>query len=204
VREPALGFGASLLNGGSFLKRIQENLASTWKLPWAPLPAAHAPLQLLDRRCANSLSASQLDSALLHACLGAALLWTVARPPLNPSLPPHERDSDPLPPLPNWLASPATGTLGKSGESGGADRLPPTLGELPSESSVALVRPHLADSRPHLLTVQVTIANPEAPELVQTTNDLGLPWMPTKNGSEGAGKNGIGDGMDHGMGGRAG
>jgi len=98
VREPALGFETSLLNGSSFLKRIQENLASTWKLPWAPLPAAHAPLQLLDRRRANSLGASQLSSALLHACLGAALLWTVARPPLHPSLPPHGRDSGPLPP----------------------------------------------------------------------------------------------------------
>ena len=200
MREPARGFETSLLNGSSFLKRIQENLASTWKLPWVPLPAAHAPLQLLDRRRANSLGASQLGSALLHASLGAALLWTVARPPLNPSLPPHGRYPGPLPPIASWLASPATGALGKSGESGGADRLLPTRGDLPSRSSLALVRPHLADSRPHLLTVQVRIANPEAPELVRTTNDLGLPWMPTKNGSEGAGKNGIGDGMEHGMG----
>jgi len=40
MREPALGLKTSLLNGGSFLKRIHENLQSVWRLPWAPLPAA--------------------------------------------------------------------------------------------------------------------------------------------------------------------
>jgi len=44
MREPALGLKTSLLNGGSFLKRIHENLQSVWRLPWAPLPAAGAPI----------------------------------------------------------------------------------------------------------------------------------------------------------------
>jgi hypothetical protein len=32
MREQALGLKTSLLNGGSFLKRIQENLRSVWRL----------------------------------------------------------------------------------------------------------------------------------------------------------------------------
>jgi periplasmic protein TonB len=200
VREPALGLKTSLLNGGSFLKRIHENLGSIWKLPWAPLPAAHAPLHMLDRRSVNSGRASQLGSALLHVCLCAALLGTAARTPVRPPLPRAEHGWSPLPPVPKWLASPATGTLGKTGESGGPDNLPATLGELPPESRVALLRPHLSDSRPHPLAVQVTIANPEAPEFVRTTNDLGLPGMPARNGSEGTGENGIGKGRNYGAG----
>jgi len=200
VREPAQGFETSLLNRGSLLKRIQENLASICKLPGAPLPAAHAPLHLLEDGRANSQSASQLGSALLHVCLGAALLAAVAHPALNPPRPSHGSGWTPLPPMPNWLASPETGKLGKRGESGGSDSLPPTLGQLPPESRMAFVRPHLSDSRPHQLSVQVTIANPEAPEFARTTNELGLPWMPSKNGSEGSGKYGIGEGNDPGMG----
>jgi hypothetical protein len=32
MREPALGLKTSALNGGSFLKRIHENLQSVWRL----------------------------------------------------------------------------------------------------------------------------------------------------------------------------
>lgn len=200
MREPALGLKTSLSNDGSFLKRIRENLAGICNLPWAPLPAAHAPLHLLDRRRANSESASQVGSALLHVCLCAALLGTVSHPLQRRVPPPPGRDWSPLPAVPKWLASPPTGTLGKPGDSGGRDNRPATLGELPPESHLALINPHLSDSHPHQLTVQVTIANPEAPEFVRTTHDPGLPWMPAKNGSEGSGENGIGDGRDHGLG----
>lgn len=200
MREPALGLKTSLLNGGSFLKRIHENLASVWKLPWAPLPAAHAPIHLLEERRAYSASAPQIGSALLHASICAALLWSVARPLQGPPKPRPEHDWRLLPPPPKALLSSEAGLLGRSGDSGGHDTLPPSTGELAPETRIALIQPHLSDSRPHPLAVQVTIANTDAPEFVRTTTDVGLPWMPSKNGSEGSGKNGIGDGKDHGMG----
>lgn len=196
--EPALGLKTSLLNGGSFLKRIHENLISVCNLPWMPLPAAQAPIRLLDDGRSKSPSASQIGSALAHACLCAAFVWTVTRPPQDPLTSRHGRQWSSLPSIPKWVASP--GNLGKSGQSGGPDKLPPNLGELPPESRVALVGPHLSDSRPHPLAVQITTANPEAPEFVRMASEVGLPWMLSKNGSESSGKNGIGDGKDHGMG----
>ena len=201
MREPALGLKTSLLNGGSFLKRVRENLQSVWRVPWVSLPAPHAPIYLLDeRRRSSSSSASQIGSTLLHVSVCAALLWSVARPLQNPSGAHPEGEWRPLPPVPKWLLTAETGSLGRSGDSGGRDTLPPTNGELAPEARLALIRPHLADPHPHPLTVQVTIANVDAPEFARATSDVGLPWMPTKNGSEGAGKHGVGDGEEYGMG----
>jgi len=200
VREPALGLKTSLLNGGSFLKRIRENLQSAWRLPWVPLPAAQAPIHLLDESRSYSPSASQIGSTLLHVSICAALLWSVARPLQHPPGPRPESQWGPLPPVPKWLLTDGTGSLGKSGESGGKNMLPPAGGQLPTESRFALIQPHLPDSHPHPVTVAVTIANPEAPELDRTVNDVGLPWMSDKNGSEGHGENGIGAGNKRGMG----
>jgi len=204
VREPALGLNTSLLDGGSFLKRIRENLQSVWRLRWVPLPAAHPPIHLLDeRRHSYSPSASQIGSTLLHVSVCAALLWSVARPlPDPPTRGPEQPPGwHSLPTIPKSLLRPEADLLGKRGESGGRDTLPPTAGQLAPESRFALIRPHLADSRPHPLAVQVTIANVGAPEFVRTPSDLGLPWMPVRNGSEGPGLYGIGDGKHHGMGG---
>jgi len=205
VREPALGLNTSLLDGGSFLKRIRENLQSVWRLPWVALPAAHAPIRLLDeRRRSCSPSASQIGSTLLHVSVCAALLWSVARPLPDPPTPGPDQPGHgwhSLPTIPKSLLRSETDLLGRRGKSGGRDTLPPTAGQLAPESRFALIRLHLSDSRPHPLAVQVTIANVDAPEFVRSPNDLGLPWMPTRNGSEGQGLYGVGDGRQHGMGG---
>lgn len=199
MREPALGLKTSLLNGGSFLQRIGGNLKSVWKLPWVALPAASAPIFLLDARRARSAPA-QAGSTLLHIVLCGAVLWSVANPPIKTTKGSQGTEPYTLPPVPRWLVTATTGSLGNRGESGGHDALPPTAGQLPPESHFALVQPHLADSRPHQLTVAVTISNPDAPEIVRTTNDVGLPWAAEPNGSEGRGENGIGGGKEHGMG----
>jgi len=202
VREPTLGLKTSLWNGGSFLKRVHENLRSVWRLPWAPLPAAHAPIHLLDERRARTVPAAQFGSTLLHLMVCAVLLWLVAQPPNKSSRPQlGDRLTGPIP-IPKWLTSADTGSLGKSGESGGHDRQPPTSGELVATSRIALISPHLSDSRPHPLAVPVSITDPDAPEWVRIVNSPGLPWMSDKNNSEGRSENenGIGDGKDHGMG----
>jgi len=83
MREPALGLKTSLLNGGSFRKRIHENLLSVWRLPRVPLPAVHAPLELLDEQRAYAAPAAQFGSTLVHMLLCAALVWSVAQPSLK-------------------------------------------------------------------------------------------------------------------------
>jgi protein TonB len=199
MREPALGLKTSLLNGSSFLKRIHENLLSVWRLPWVPLPVVHAPILLLDEQCAHTAPAAQFGSTLVHMLLCAGLLWSVAQPSLKTT-----RDSagpqPHLPPVPKWLVTSNAGALGLRGDSGGHSPLPPTTGSLAPMSRAAFIPPHLADSRPRALAVQVMIANPDAPELARSVNDLGLPWLNDKNNSEGRGENGIGDGKNHGMG----
>jgi periplasmic protein TonB len=199
MREPALGLKTSLLNGGSFLKRIRENLLSVWRLPWAPLPAAHAPIHLLDERRTRTAPAAQFGSTLLHMLVFVALLWSLSQSRII-SDPPSRPVLGQLPPVPKWLFAADAGTLGKSGNSGGHDVLPPSAGQLAPAARFALTAPHLPDSRPHPLMVPVTISEPYAPEFVRSPDEIGLPWMSSKNNSEGTGDDGIGTGKDHGMG----
>jgi hypothetical protein len=79
MREPALSFRTSLVNPGSLLERIRENLLSVWRLPWTPLPAARAPIYLLDERRARTAPAAQFGSTLLHMLAFVALLWSLSR-----------------------------------------------------------------------------------------------------------------------------
>lgn len=199
MREPALGLKTSLLNGGSFLKRIHQNLESVLRLPWAPLPAEGAPIHLLDERRAKTAPAAQIGSTILHALFFAALLWSLAQPRILSDRPSKPRGG-PLLPVPKWLLAADKGSLGKSGSSGGHDVFPPSAGQLAPAARFALTAPHLPDSRPHPLVVPVTIADPDAPEFVRTPTEIGLPWMSRKNDSEGTGEHGIGIGKDHGMG----
>ena len=199
MHEPAIGLKTSLLNGSSLLKRIHENLQSVWRLPWAPLPAAGAPIHLLDERRARTAPAAQIGSTILHVFFFAALLWSLAQPRIL-SDPQSKANWGPLPPVPKWLLGRDAGSLGKSGSSGGHDVLPPSAGQLAPATRFALTTPHLPDSRPHPLVVPVTIAEPDAPEFVRTPTEIGLPWMSRKNNSEGRGERGIGIGKDHGMG----
>ena len=99
-----------------------------------------------------------------------------------------------------WLQNSNTGHLDLRGDSGGNNPLPPTAGELPPPSRIALLPPHLPDGAEHALPVPVTIQEADAPQITPLINDPGLPWMRDKNNSEGSGHNGIGTGDDHGMG----
>jgi hypothetical protein len=78
----------SLLNGGSFLKRIHGNLRSVWRLPWAPVPSAGAPIHLLDERRARTAPAAHVGSALVHGVLFALILalalWAPKRREIDP------------------------------------------------------------------------------------------------------------------------
>ena len=199
MREPQ-GLKASILNGSSFLKRILENFQSVCKLPYAPLPAAHAPIHLLDERRPPTASAAQLGSTLAHILLGTALVWLAIQPPRIGDRPPRPSHGPNLVSPMQWLQSSDTGHLGTHGDSGGNNSLPPTAGELPPPSKIALLPPHLPDGAEHALPVPVTIQEADAPQITPLVNDPGLPWMHDKNNSEGSGHNGIGTGDTHGMG----
>src|SRR5215467_4020677 len=155
--EPVLGLKTSLLDGGSFLARIRENLLSVWRLPWAPMPPPHAPIGLPDERQFRGTPAARIGSTALHVLLSMTLLWSVGPPPRKGANPPSSRDDwRSLPPVPRWLVTANMGSLGEKGDSGGHDPLPPTGGQLAPMSRSALISPHISDARPHPLAVAVT------------------------------------------------
>jgi len=199
----ARGFEFIPSQQSSLPKRIRENLESVWKLPFVPLPAAQAPIHLLELQRERAYSKAQFGSTCLHAVIIGALIFGVLRPPQidknGPSNKPPGIDSLQFL-APNWLRPTNDGSLGKRGSSGGHDALPPTRGELLPPSRMALLQPHLPDGQQHLLAVPLTIAEADAPEMTRPVNNPGLPWMKDKNNSEGSGRNGIGTGRDRGMG----
>ena len=197
---PRFSLKPSLWNGSSFLKRVRDNLQCIF-LPSAPLPAVHAPIHLLDERRAPTASAAQLSSTLLHALFATALVW-LAIHPAKGDLVFNVRPAHDVPkiPLMKWLQNSDQGNLGHMGDSGGRNQLPPTSGELPPPSTIALLPPHLPDGAVHPLPVPVTIQEADAPLITPLLNPPGLPWKNEKNNSEGTGHNGIGTGDHHGMG----
>jgi protein TonB len=200
--EPAQGLKTSLLSHASFFNRIQENFQSVWKLPWVPLPADHAPIGLLNQRGARGTSVAQIGSTCLHllVCGALVLMLNPRIDPMKPTLSRAERPGRLEPPILKRLSNTDRGSLGKSGSSGGRDPLPSTAGELALPSKIALLPPDLADGAKHPLFVPVTIQEADAPQITPPVGDLGLPWMKDKNGSEGDGEHGIGDGRERGMG----
>jgi periplasmic protein TonB len=194
MREPALGLKTSRLNGSSFLKRIHENLQSVWRLPWAPLPAAGAPIHLLDERRERTAPAAQIGSVLVHAALFtlilALTLWA-----------PKRREIDPYTVLPSrsieyWFNHPShtkgPGGGGKAGGGGNHNPQSPTAGELAPLSRIQLAPPRLPDGRIHPLPEPATILDADAPAVV-TPVKLGLPWMTDSTDSAGPGPSGIGN-----------
>ena len=200
--DPVRGFEFLPSRQSSYLHRIRENFESAWKLRLAPLPAGQAPIHLLDDRHERGYSKAQLGSTCLHALVFGLLIFGVLRcPRIDPRNPLPKRSTVGSLEFrePKWLRQADGESLGKSGSSGGRDTLPPTAGELPPTSRMALLPPHLPDGQQHTLPVPVTVADAEAPEFARPVNDPGLPWMRDRNNSEGSGKHGIGNGDDHGM-----
>jgi len=196
VHEPALGLKTSLLNGGSFLKRIQENLLSVWKLPWAPLPPAHAPIHLLDKERTKPNVSAQAGSVLIHALAFGALIvaftqWTGNRASSSPTVPHRHPVLEYWPRSEVRLLEPVS--LGKAGGGGDRNPQPPASGNLAALARIELAPPRLPDGRVHPLPQTVSIFDSEAPEFVESVNDLGLPWMPALNSSAGSGPSGIGN-----------
>jgi TonB family protein len=204
--EPALGLKSSRSQQHSFFRRIRENFESVWKLPRTSLQlslsANGAPIHLLDEPRRGNFAA-QAGSMGLHVLFFAVLSLLLARPLLK-TKPGAGPDSIPLEKLLYRAAMPArtdaAGSLGRSGNSGGRDSLPPTGGEFLPLSIIVLAPPRLPNGRTHLLSVQSAVFDADAPEFSPPVKDPGLPWMKEKNGSNGPGQHGIGTGDKNGMG----
>src|SRR5882724_3237566 len=203
--EPVFGLKSSLSQHSFFLRRVLENLKSVWKMPRvslrSPLSASGAPIHLLEDE-PNADFAAQLSSTGVHVLLFVGLILVLTHQQVTQE--PRGKESGVFkrllyaPPMPTHAD--ATGSLGTSGNSGGHDVLPPTAGEPVPLSRIVLAPPRLPDGRQHPLEVQSAVFDADAPELTPPVKNPGLAWMKEKNGSNGRGQNGIGDGPDHGMG----
>jgi periplasmic protein TonB len=207
MREPALDFDSNLSSQSSLLKRIRENLLSVWTLPGVVLAATHAangaPIHLLDEHRQQTRLTGQAGSTFLHGIICAVLIYAAFHPIEKTNL--NElRNSFPVPRLhftpPIQAATGEAPSLGKAGSGGDHNPLPPSTGEFARLSRISFGSPRLPDDKLHALPVPATVFDANAPELTTPVKDLGLPWTPDRNNSEGTGKAGIGIGPGSTMG----
>jgi TonB family protein len=193
VREPILGLKTSLLNGGSYLQRVRENLQSVWRHPLAASPGARTWLPLLDETGRQGNFVAQAGSTAAHALAVAAAILAVTNWSVNRNPPAifhgapiisYQHERHPLNERP--------GKLGKAGGGGERNLEPPTAGELAPLSKIELAPPRLPDGRVHPLPQIVTVFNADAPDFPAPVEGLGLPWMTAKSDSAGPGPSGIG------------
>jgi protein TonB len=166
--------------------RVRENLAHLIApSELTPSSSNGAPIHLLKLDRTTKAASAQTVSLLTRKIVGDA-----------PFLPPHEtltfeRPAD----LTTQRAS-----LGLKGGGGSANPIPVTHGFLPLHSSMQLMSPRVPDNVNHQLPVEVTILDANAPPVVLSNNNVGLPWMANDTNSGGPGHRGIGAGEDGGAG----
>lgn len=182
--------------------RVRENLAQLIA-PSGLTPSSSngAPIHLLTLDRTGKAGSAQTVSLLTHAGILAALVFLAhgqIRKMIGdaPLLPPHEtltfeRPAD---------LTTQRNSLGPKGGGGSANPIPATHGFLPAHSSVQLMSPRVPDNLNHPLPVEVTIFDANAPPVVLSNNNVGLPWMANDTNSSGQGHQGIGRGKDGGAG----
>jgi periplasmic protein TonB len=201
------GFSFLQASSDSWIGRVRENFRQVFT-PAALTPgsANGAPIHLLKFERSGRASRAQTVSLLTHGAILAAISLIVSQTVHQPDVT-HQAFTN-LGPL---LYSPDTNRLtekpSQGHTAGGGERAasPATRGFFAPGSPVQLAPPRLPDNAAHLLPITPTILDTQAPPIISPQNDLGLPWMPDKNGSAGPGsKGGIGAGNDGGMGDRDG
>jgi TonB family protein len=200
---PGLRFESAISQQSSLLRRIRENLESVWHLARIALPSNASGIFHAGSDTEKISVGAQAGSTLVHAVFVAVVIFLLAHPLIKlqkstvPKLFPIERlQYDP----PTDRRGDQIASQGRKGSGGDHNAVPPTVGNLAPFSSLVLAPPKLPIDKLHLLPVQSAIIDPDAPELTLPVNDLGLPWMQQRNGSEGAGNRGIGIGPGSSMG----
>ena len=201
------GFSLLHASSDSWIDRVCENLRQLFT-PAALRPgsANGAPIHLLKIERSGRASRAQTASLLTHGAALAAISLivsqTVHQPDVKRQVPTN------IGPL---LYSPDkehfAERLSPGHDAGGGVRAasPASRGFFAPRSPVQLAPPRLPDNATHVLAITPTILDVEASPIVAPQKDLGLPWMPDKNGSAGPGtRGGIGAGENGGMGDREG
>ena len=183
----------------NWLDRVAENGRAALRLRKlaARLPNKSTLFGLLEFKPRPRSKRAQAASLVVHAAVFGALLYAAthivsAKPrQIPPQYPGSGRIL--LPPL--LVRTPADKEpRGGEGKGGGKNPLPPTTGELAARSRIQILPPRLPEEQTHLLLVEPTIQDENAPEIVKHIPDLGLPWMKDKNKSAGpGGPDGMGD-----------
>lgn len=175
----------------SWFARVRENFAQLFAPAGLSASSANgAPLHLVKPEKSARARRAQSVSLAVHAAIIMSLAL-LAMYPQNPvrKFSPSEtttfrairfsaalRNS-------HATASPSEG----SGRGGGNTTIPATSGNLPTFSSVQIVRPTLPDKQEHILPIPPTILDPSAAPLLTAVDHMGLPWMKDDTRSPGTG-----------------
>jgi periplasmic protein TonB len=175
----------------SWLSRVRTNAQQIAQRTGLSLSSANgAPLHLVEIRVRSRLGRAQYASMFTHAAIISALaIWAVHPPAQKPARTPTGISSHQLTPLsPELLRHLFDPELSSgSGSGGNRDPLPATSGQLPTLSSIQLLKPSLPQKMDPQLAVPPTILDPDAPAVLTAVAEIGLPWMKEKMDSAGPG-----------------
>ena len=208
MREIRLrGFSFFRASTDSWFDRVRENF---WQLfasaRLAPTSANCAPIHLLKFERSARRGRAQTLSLLTHGAVIASISLIASRA-VHDKAEPKPQISVSIGALvytPETDRFASQTSLGPKAGGGDHAALPANRGFLAPRSSIQLAPPRLPDNANHLLPVTATILDAQAPPVVASQNDLGLPWMLDDTKSGGPGDRGIGAGRDGGMGDREG
>ena len=198
MRDPQ-SFTSLLSSNDSWFLRVCENMRQLFTAaPMFPSSANGAPIHELRMSRDGSAGRAQGASLLTHAAVISALAILAMHRPASERKP---LQSGPIIqgriPVPANILDTLRGLTPSAGSGSGSghDILPPTQGNLPSRSSIQLLKPTLPQNAHPELPVPPTILDASAPRTLTPVENIGLPWMPDRNNSSGPGKgNTIGDG----------
>ncbi len=190
---------ASQNSNESWLSRVCSNAQQLAHRTGLSLSSANgAPLHRVDVRRGLRLGRAQYASMLTHAAIiSAVAIWAVHPSAQKPSRTPAGDSSRQLTALSPELLCHLLGPDPSSGSGSGGNRdpLPATSGHLLALSSIQLLKPSLPQKMNPQLAVPPTILDPDAPAVLTSVADIGLPRMKEKTDSAGPGTgNTIGNG----------
>jgi periplasmic protein TonB len=189
------------LQSAPWLSRIRENLLELHTpSPLSPISANGAPIHLVHPEKTSRSRSAQTASFFTHAAIIAAILLTATQGTRlvqgirQPSGPLIFTQTTPA----HIATKPSIG-----GNTGGGEQnpIPATHGFFPPHSPIPLAPPRLPDQATHVLSVPSAVLDNEAPLVVVTISQIGIPSMPDDTSSAGPGHHhGIGAGDNGGVG----
>jgi periplasmic protein TonB len=188
---PFGAFSSPNPTGNSWFARVRENFGQLFVAARFSASSANgAPLHLLKSEKSPRARRAQSVSLAIHAAVITLLALLAIHPPsrvLDRAVQ-NSRIFSPIPiPEAIWNGQAGAHPSAGSGSGGDENPLPATHGNLPTFSSLQLVKPTLPDQREHLLPVPPTILDLTAAPVLTSVDQMGLPWMRDGTNSQGPG-----------------